>query len=274
MLILALAAAVLYGASDFYGGLLSRRAHYAFVGLVGQTAAATTAVLAALAIGSAAPSGAATLWGLAAGVGGAVGTLALYRGLSLGRMNVAGPLSAVGAAGVPVLVDIALGQRLTTAAVLGVGLAIPGIWLVSSESGRRGLGAGGVGEGLLAGLGFAVLFVCLDRAGDGAGLWPVAAGQVTAAVVLGVIAISSGRGAPRRAASWTAVWPGILGASATILYFFAAREGAMAIAAVITSLYPAFTVALAALVLRERTTLTHGAGLALCGVSVGAFVVG
>ncbi|MFG2004440.1 EamA family transporter [Spirillospora sp. NPDC048911] len=273
MLLLALAAATLYGASDFYGGLLSRRAHYAFVGLVGQTAAATAAVLAALVIGSAAPSGVATLWGLAAGVGGAVGTLALYRGLSRGRMNVAGPLSAVGAAGVPVLVDIAFGQRLTAAALLGVALAIPGIWLVSSESGRRGLAGGGVGEGLLAGLGFAVLFVCLDRAGDGAGLWPVAAGQVTAAVVLGVFALS-GRRAARQAATWTAVWPGILGASATILYFFAAREGALAIAAVITSLYPAFTVALAALMLRERTSLTHGAGLALCGVSVGAFVMG
>ncbi|GAA2637604.1 EamA family transporter [Actinomadura fulvescens] len=271
MLGLALAAAALYGASDFFGGLLSRRTHYALVGLVGQAAAATGAVLAALAIGSAAPGGAAIVWGLVAGAGGSVGTLALYRGLSRGRMNVAGPLSAVGAAGVPVLVDIAFGQRLTVAALLGIGLAIPGIWLVSSESGRRD--AGGVGEGLLAGLGFAVLFVCLDRAGDGAGLWPVAAGQVTAVAVLGAFALGGGR-AVRGRTPWTAVWPGILGVSATILYFLAAREGTLAIAAVITSLYPAFTVALAALALRERTSLVHGAGLALCAVSVGAFVTG
>ncbi|MFG2004597.1 EamA family transporter [Spirillospora sp. NPDC048911] len=273
MLVLALAAAAFYGASDFLGGLLSRRAHYAFVGLVGQTTATVATVLAAFALGSAAPGGAVLAWGLAAGIGAAVGTLALYRGLARGRMNVAGPLSAVGAAGVPVLVDIAFGQRLTVATMLGIGLAIPGIWLVSSESGRGGFAAGGVGEGLLAGLGFAVLFVCLDRAGDGAGLWPVAAGQAASVVVLAAVALRIRPNAPERA-SWTAIWPGVLGAAATILYFLAAHAGTMAIAAVITSLYPAFTVVLAAVVLRERTSLTHGAGLALCAVSVGAFVMG
>ncbi|GAA3953426.1 DMT family transporter [Actinomadura viridis] len=279
---LALAAAVLYGASDFLGGLLSRKVHYGLVGLVGQIAAATGGLTAALFFRSA-PDASEVLWGMAAGLGGALGTLALYRGLAAGRMNVAGPLSAVGAAGLPIPVALLTGQRFTTLAVLGVALAIPGIWLVSRQPGARGSGRAteGVGEGLLAGVGFAGLFVCLGQAGDGAGLWPVAASQLTGAVVLVTIVLSgtvrghrSGtRPGTWRRPPWTAIWPGVLGFSATLLYFLSARNGTTAISAVITSLYPAFTVVLAGLILRERTSLTHGAGLVLCAAAVGSFAV-
>ncbi|MFF5262116.1 EamA family transporter [Actinomadura viridis] len=297
---LALAAAVLYGTSDFLGGLLSRRFHYGLVGLVGQAAAAVGGLTAALSLRTA-PGASAVLWGMAAGLGGALGTLALYRGLAAGRMNVAGPLSAVGAAGLPIPVALLTGQRFTTLAVLGIALAVPGIWLVSRQpgardsdargSGARGSGRAteGVGEGLLAGVGFAALFVCLGQAGDGAGLWPVAASQLTGAVVLVTIVLcgtlrgqrsgtrpgqrSGTRPGTWRRPPWTAIWPGVLGFSATLLYFLSTRDGTMAISAVITSLYPAFTIVLAGLVLRERTSLAHGAGLVLCAASVGSFVV-
>ncbi|MEV4114631.1 hypothetical protein [Nonomuraea sp. NPDC049695] len=292
-ILFALAAAALYGASDFLGGLLSRRAPYALVGLVGQAAAALGGVVAALAV-SAHPGMGAIGWGIGAGIGGAVGTLALYRGLSRGRMNVAGPLSAVGAAGLPIPIDLLSGGKFTALAVVGVGLAIPGIWLVAAEPGKRD--GGGVAEGLLAGLGFAGLFVCLDRAGDTAGLWPVAASQLSAVAVLAVFVLAGRRGtahiveaahivegartgsaAPTGGTArvpWAAVWPGVLGVGATVLYFLSTREAMLAVSAVITSLYPAFTVALAALVLRERTSLAHAAGLLLCAASVGAFAVG
>lgn len=265
---LALGAAACYGVSDFVGGVLSRRAHYAVVGLTGQIASAAGALGAAVLLGSAGPGPRAVLFGAIAGVGSAVGTLALYRGMARGRMNVAGPLSAVGAASIPVLVTLVAGQALSAAAVVGICLAVPGIWLVASESGPRG--GGGVGEGLVSGAGFGVLFLCLDQAGDGAGLWPVAIAQLSAVVVLAAVVAKGTTGRPPLAA----VWPGLLGVTATILYFHAAHQGGAAVAAVITSLYPAFTVALAAVVVRERTTLVHGAGLVLCAVSVGVFVAG
>ncbi|WP_433514790.1 EamA family transporter [Nonomuraea sp. CA-143628] len=300
--LLALAAAALYGASDFLGGLLSRRTHYALVGLVGQSAAAIGGLAAALAV-SAQPSMGAIGWGIGAGLGGAVGTLALYRGLSRGRMNVAGPLSAVGAAGLPIPVDLLSGGEFTGLAVLGVALAIPGIWLVAAQPGKRGGdggGSAGVAEGLLAGLGFAALFVCLGRAGDTAGLWPVAASQLSAVVVLAVYTLAGRRDWQARAAQpveatrtagaarttgparlpwmaqvpWAAVWTGVLGVGATVMYFLSTREATLTVSAVITSLYPAFTIALAALVLRERTSLAHAAGLLLCAASVGAFAAG
>ncbi len=269
---LALGAAACYGVSDFVGGVLSRRAHYSVVGLAGQVASAAGALCAAALLGSAGPDLRAFLFSATAGVGSAVGTLALYRGMARGRMNVAGPLSAVGAASIPVLVALVAGQALSAAAVVGICLAVPGIWLVASESGpRRG---GGVGEGLVSGAGFGVLFLCLDQAGDGAGLWPVAIAQVSSVVVLAaVVAKGMATGTAGRP-PLAAVWTGLLGVAATILYFHAAHRGGAAVAAVITSLYPAFTVALAAVVVRERTTLVHGAGLVLCAVSVGVFVAG
>ncbi|MBO3752655.1 hypothetical protein J5X84_41950 [Streptosporangiaceae bacterium NEAU-GS5] len=288
-ILLALAAAALYGASDFLGGLLSRRMHYALVGLIGQCAAAIGGVSAAVALGPR-PNVTAIGWGIGAGLGAAVGTLALYRGLSRGRMSVAGPLSAVGAAGLPIPIDLLSGGRFTTLAALGVGLAIPGIWLVAAQPGKRG---GGVAEGLLAGVGFAALFVCLNRAGETAGLWPVAASQLSSVVVLVVFALAGRRAATaashatdaaqivdaaqiagKARSAWTALWPGVLGVSATILYTLSTHQASLGISAVITSLYPAFTVALAAVVLRERTSLAHVIGLLLCAASVGAFAVG
>ncbi|MFD9950759.1 EamA family transporter [Nonomuraea sp. NPDC059023] len=277
VLLLSVAAAVLYGTADFLGGLISRRTHYTVVGLIGQAAGALGATGAALTSNAPLPDGTTLLWGMGAGIGGAVGTLALYRGLAHGRMNIAGPLSAVTAAGIPVLVDLVFGAHLTTPTTLGICLAVPGIWLVSSGTGSR-RSSGGVGDGLLAGLGFAGLFICLNRAGDLAGLWPVATSQVMSAVILGTVALVSWVATRRPVTSapspWMALWPGVLAVSGTILYFIATHKGTLTAAAVLTSLYPAFTVILAALVLRERTSLLHSVGLALCAASVGAFVTG
>ncbi|WP_345711154.1 EamA family transporter, partial [Kineococcus glutinatus] len=172
--LLALASALAYGVSDFLGGVLSRRLHFALVGCAAQVAAvACTAALLALP-GTPAPRTGDLLWGAAAGVGSAVGSLALYRGLARGAMNVVAPLSAVGSAALPVLLGLALGERLPAAALVGVVLALPAIWLVSRSAGTGPAEAAGrgLGDGLLAGAGFALLFIGLERAGDGSGWWP------------------------------------------------------------------------------------------------------
>lgn len=271
---LAVTAAVCYGSSDFLGGLLSRGAHYARVGVVMQGAAALAVMLLVLLRGEPGPDGAPLLWGALAGVGGAVGTLALYRGLAAGTMNIAAPLSAVGAAGLPVLIDVILGERLSTAATLGVLAALPGVWLVSRSAGppTSGRAAAGVVEGLLAGVGFATLFIGLDLAGDQDGLWPVASSQVVSFVLLVGYAVALRPGGARVSA-W-AVVPGLLAVTAVVLFTAATQLGSLTLAAVVTSLYPAVTVLLARLVLREETTYAHAIGMALCAACVVAFAWG
>lgn len=266
---LALVAAATFGVSDFLAGMSSRRISYVVVGLVSQSSA-TALVWAALATTSSPrPTAHALAWGLVSGVGGGVGSLALYRGLGHGQMAVVGPLSAVGSAALPAVVGIALGDRPSALAVTGVLLAMPAVWLVSrSPRGRSGPSATGVADGLVAGAGFGLLFIGLARAGDAAGLWPVAVGQsVSMLLQIGVVANRRPARPNRRAVILPAV-VGVMSISATLLYFLATHHGLLVIVAVLTSLYPGVTVLLAALLLRERIAASQRLGLGLCVAAV------
>ena len=103
--VVALLAAVGYGSSDFIGGLAARRVSPWAVALAGQLAGASAMLAAGLCLpGRARPVDFA--WALMAGLGSALGSVFLYRGLARGRMGVVAPVSGVGAALVPVIVGV------------------------------------------------------------------------------------------------------------------------------------------------------------------------
>lgn len=273
-ILFALGSALSYGAADFVAGWLSRRDHYARVALLTQLAAASGALLASVVVGGR-PSAASLVWGGISGLGGGLGTLALYRGLARGRMNVVAPLSGVLAAGLPALFGVVLGERPSAMATVGLVVALPAVWLTARGEGGPQTDATrttSVVDGLLAGLGFTVLFIGLQRARGGAGLWPTASSQVVALVPMAWLYVRTarerrdGRGAP-----WTRSGPvltGALVALAATFYFLAAQRGMLTVVAVLTSLYPAVTVALARWLLSERIGAWQGVGLALAAVSV------
>jgi uncharacterized membrane protein len=129
--------------------------------------------------------------------------------------------------------------------------------------------------GLIAGGGFALLFIGLDRGGSGSGLWPVAGASVTELVA--AVGLAAGTGNVRLPAGrprWLSVITGAAGALGTILYFLATHEGFLAVTAVLTSLYPAVTIVLARTVLGERLTVPRLAGLALAAACVALIAVG
>lgn len=271
--LLGLASALAFGVSDFLAGLGARRLHFLWVALLGQSVGVLVAVVTAVQIGgSAAPH--AWAWGAASGLGSAVGTLALYRGFGHGEMAVVGPLSAVGAAALPAMVGAAIGDRLPWYGLLGVLLALPAIWLMASTGSPRGGSIrAGVWDGLVAGAGFAFFFIALDLAGSGSGLWPVMAGQVVALGLAATSALVLRPALPklRDGGGNLATIPllaGAVGIAATLLYFFAAHAGSLTVAAVLTSVYPGVTVALAAIVIHERPTRRQLNGLALGAVAV------
>jgi drug/metabolite transporter (DMT)-like permease len=272
--LLALGSALAYGLSDFLGGLVSRRTSAWSVALVAQSSSAVCALVAALFIGGD-PRPVHFAWAVLAGVGGGVGACFLYRGFAAGRMSVVGPVSAVGAALLPVLVGVVTGERPSLVVWVGVLAALPGIWLVSSTPedplapGRDRAPTGGVVDGVLAGLGFGVLFAALGQVPDSAGWWPLSACQAVSIPSVLVLAMVLGadwvpRGRPVR----LAVLCGPLGASATGLFLLASQHGYLTVAAVVSSLYPASTVLLAAVLLHERIHRAQGVGLALCAVAV------
>ena len=267
--ILGLAAAILYGGSDFGGGLVSRRLGFLPVSVVGSAAAAVLAWVALLVFGGPGPSVHAVAWGLAAGLGGGTGSLILYRGLARGQMSVVGPVSAVAAAAVPVAAGIALGERPPLLAMIGIVVALPAIVLVATSGSARGILSPALLDGLGAGVAFGVLFIGLAQAGKGAGLWPVASEQ-TGALLL-TAAVAAGSRVPLGAAIRAAGWPALAGASgmtATLLYFYATHFSMLATAAVLVSLYPGVTVLLARTVLHERFSPAQRAGLGLCTLAV------
>jgi EamA-like transporter family len=137
-IVLALASAIGYGGSDFAGGLASRDAPVIAVTLLGAVVGAVIVAAALPFAASPGPSAAALAWGFGAGLGGTMGAFALYLGFRYAAFSVAGPLSAVGAAGFSVLAGLLYGERPTALALAGIGLALP---RVSDRDGGRQVGS-------------------------------------------------------------------------------------------------------------------------------------
>jgi uncharacterized membrane protein len=266
-ILLALLAAVSYGLADFVGGVLSRRASPWAVALMAQVGGAVL-VFALTLVVPGEPTRADVLWSVVAGLGNGLGTAFLYRGLSSGRMGVVAPVSGVGAALVPVVVGVLAGERPAVLVWVGILLALPGIWLVSREPTSGGLGPG-LADGVLAGLGFGILFAALAQIPESAGFLPLALNQVVAGVaIIAVALVLRMPWVPREPRALAGVVSGALGALATGAFLVATHGGYLTVTAVLASLYPAFTVMLAATVLREHVHRAQAVGLGLCAVAV------
>jgi drug/metabolite transporter (DMT)-like permease len=277
-ILLSLAAAIIYGGADFIGGVTTRRSSALAVVLLSELAGfGLLAALVPLFGGS--PSGA-VLWGGASGLAGAAGVVLLYRGLALGPMAVVAPITAVEAASVPVFFGLLIGERPSSSALLGVAVALVAIVLVSSADDARdspGFSAGnrpGVAEALGAGLAFGAYFILLERAGDESGLWALITGRTVSIAAVGALAAM--KRTQLRTDRLTAigiVLAGFLDVTANVFYVLALQEGLLALVAVVTSMYPASTVVLARVVLRERFRVPQlaGLGLAAAGVVLIAF---
>ena len=275
--LLALGGAVAYGVSDFVGGLVSRRSSVWPVAVFACTGALLGSVVLALTVPGD-PSRSDVLWGLLAGVGSGSGTAFLYRGLAGGRMGVVAPVSAVGATTIPVLIGVLGGERPSVLVWLGILAALPGIWLVASEDADPSAtesAASGLLDGVLAGVGFGVLFAALGQVPSEAGYWPLVANQLTSVgSVLVAALLMGGDPRPRSRLDWWGLASGLLASVAVLGFLLAADQGLLSVSAVLTSLYPAVTVLLASLVLREHIHRIQSVGLALCAAAVVLVAIG
>lgn len=273
-IVLSLLSAVAYGVSDFLGGIFAKRVSAWQVAVVGQSSSMVCTGVAAIAVGGS-PTGHDLLFGALAGLGGGFGAAFLYRGLSTARMSVVAPLSGVGAALIPVAVGLGTGDRPSVTALVGVVLAFPAITLISRVADDSAAHRSGVGDGVLAGLGFGLLFTFLGQVGDGGALYPLALSQVTSVVAIVLTAVVLRRPwVPRGRPAWTAAWMGPLGAVAQGAFLLATQHGLLSVVSVISSLYPASTVLLAAVLLRERVQRWQAIGLALAALAVSMVALG
>lgn len=266
-ILLGLASAITYGAADFVGGLVSKRVNVLVVVALSQTFG-TVLLVAALPFFEGEATGTAFGWGAAAGVAGTTGVVMLYRGLAKGRMSVVAPLTAVEAAVVPVVFGLVTGERPSATALAGSLIALLAIALVSTAPSpggteRQGMRSPGVLDALGAGLAFGAFFVFLDGTGDDAGMWPLV-GARGASFMLAVVALAATRRrpVPPPGTALPIAGAGVLDVTANLLYLLATQRGLLSIVAVLTSLYPASTVLLARIFLKERLVRAQLVGIA------------
>jgi len=266
--VLALAAAAAFGAADFLGGLASRRAPIVTVILVSQ--AVGLGFLAILAPLLDPPAGTEALaFGALAGLAYGGGILMLYRALAIGRMSVVAPITGVLALALPVAFGLLTGEHPGPTAFSGIGLAALSIVLISREpSAPAGpppepLAGRAVPIALGAGVGMGLFFIALGQTSARDGLWPLLAARVVSTGGFALLALltRAALGLPK-AVRILALAGGVLDLLANLFYLLAVRQGLISLAATLTSLYPAATVLLAALVLRERIRGAQALGLA------------
>jgi drug/metabolite transporter (DMT)-like permease len=294
-----------WGTGDFAGGLASRRASVGLTLLVSQGLGLLLGLVMLGQVGEGLPPLAALLWAALAGLSGIGGVACFYRGLSGGTMALVAPLAGVIGAVLPAGVALVAGEQVSTVRLVGLVLAIGAIALISVPQRRGGrlghLRAVDLGLAVLAGLGFAGFFLFLDRstAVGGVRWWPLVTIRLTGllAVLLAVAALTlTGRGVgPRqrlatilgrhrlRATSaelgWLAVGlpfllAGVGDLGGNVFFMLANDSGTLAVAVVLSSLYPVVTALLAALLLHERLGRAHASGVGLAALAAALVGVG
>lgn len=271
--LVALLAALIYGAADFLGGIATRRATMIGTVLTTQGAGLAFLLLVTPLLPDATVARHDVTFGAVAGVTGSVGVALLYLALAIGPMSVVAPITAVCAAVVPLGIGLALGERPHLLAWAGVALALLSVGLLSQSDTAEPQHDGaprqparlgrGVQVALASGVAIGGFFSALAQTSSAAVLWPLAISRMVSLALFLTVALASGRpaGVPRAALA-PALACGLLDMVANALYLAAARQGQLGLVATLASLYPASTVLLARVVLGERLGAWQQAGVA------------
>jgi drug/metabolite transporter (DMT)-like permease len=256
-----LASAACWGAGDFCGGLATRRTHVYSVILASQVVGVVMLIGLALAFGEALPAPVYLLWGAAGGLAGTLGLVAFYRALASGQMGVAAPVGGVIGAATPAILGAFLQGGPGTLRLIGFALALVAVWLISRTE-NTSVRARELGMPVLAGLCFGVFFIVIHRASETAVFWPLVAARLTSLSTLTLIAILTRQPrVPEKTHLPLIALVGVMEVGGNAFYALAARAGRLDVAAVISSLYPAGTVWLAWLILKERITRVQSVGV-------------
>ncbi len=207
-------------------------------------------------------------WSTIGGVFGGIGIVSLYRGLAVGRMGIVAPVTGVLAAMIPVVAGIVLEGWPDALVMVGIGVALVAVILVSRVADEGG-GRAGLGLALLSGSTIGLFGVCIAQISDGHVFGPLAIVRGAEAVlIVSVIVVrrAAWRPAPRFVPGILAV--GVLDMVGNGAYILAVQSGALAVASVVSSLYPVTTVILATVILRERVTRSHAVGIGLAALAI------
>lgn len=269
----AMGAVCTWGLSDFIGGYAARRFESFFLAALGHLSGTVMVVALALMAHQKVPAFHDLRWACLAGAASGIALALFYRALAEGGMGIAAPVTAVLSAGIPTVVGM-VGEGLPgLPAVFGFVLALAGIWLISRP--EKSVRPRGLGLAVLAGLGFALLFILIRKAGSGSALWIAAASRASALVVTGSVVVAWRKFSPVYPLGFAlALCAGCVDVSGTIFFILASQHGRLDTSVVLCSFYPVVTVLLARMVLKERFTLWKTVGILSALASVPLIVSG
>ena len=283
-ILLAISSSALYGAADFFGGFASRLISVLLVALIANVVAAILFVGLAGIYSPYSLSVNDIKWSVGAGLFMGSAAICLYHSLSIGRMSVVAPITAICAILLPVASDLIFGVNISTLSKGGIFLASISIVLIAQERKTQTIKIGQVRSGLiqkyksilyavLAGLGIGVFYIFTKQTSTNSGLWPLLIIRMVS-ILITFTAILVAKKKHSQEIRWAksgvllACLVGILDAFANTTYLLAVREGQLSIVATLTSLYPASTLLLARLVLKEKLNAIQIAGLTLTAVAI------
>jgi len=275
VVVLGLLSAITWGAGDFGGGLLSRRAPLfgivAVTQLVGMAAALVLAVLR----GEPVPGTLDIAWAIGAGIFGMAGMTMLYHGLAVGRMGVVAPVTGVIGAVIPVIVSFAFEGMPPPIAIAGIVVALVAVVLVTRAPGHQVGRPSGINWALGAGIAIGGFNLCIGGFSPAGAFGPLVIVRLVQSLLLAIVIVA-----------WRQPWRiprdivpkvagiGLLDMAGNAAFIMAAQVGQLAIAAVLASLYPVMTVLLAIALLHERLTRSHVVGVAMTALAIAMIAAG
>lgn len=265
---LALVSAGVWGAGDFCGGRASKRAHQFQVLAVAAASGIVLLAFSAVLTREPLPTPLALAWAAAAGLAGALGISALYRGLAIGSAATVAPTAAVVTAVLPVLVSAVTAGLPDSTQLVGFAVAAAGIWLVAGGLPGAAAAAAGVRLALLAGIGFGAFLVLIAQVPATMVFIPLAVARCLMLLTAFVLMFTAGQKIPSPLAHPVALLAGILDAGGNVFYMLAREHTRLDVAAVLSSLYPVATVALARLVVHEPVSGRQWIGAGVCLAAV------
>jgi drug/metabolite transporter (DMT)-like permease len=271
-----LAASLSWGSGDFCGGLASRRLNATLVVIAAYSVGFVLMIGLALAWREALPSPLDILWGVLGGLAGGLGLMLFYSALAVGRMGIVAPTSATLTAGLPVLFSIVTQGAPSLLQIGGFVAALCAVIMISSPEREKGRPRG-LWLALLAGCCFGCFFILISRVSSHAVFWPLAVARLSSVLLLLVLAFFSKKRAQEHASAkgtfWRTLLPlilgsGIMDAFGNAFFVLSSHSGRLDVASVLSSLYPAVTTLLAALLLRERVNRLQGLGILLALIAI------
>ena len=264
-----------WGAADFIGGLATRRTSAYRVLFLAEIAGMIPFTLLAILLREPFPPISDMFIGAGSSLIGLAGLLFLYRALASGQMTIAAPVSALFAAVIPVIFGFLVLGVPSAATLAAFGLAFAAVWLISqTDLANWRFSLSDLRMPLLSGFFFGLYFLTLHRATLNAFFWPLTAARFAGFAAIGIYALLARQPAlPPRDLWWTSVVNGVLDIGGNAFYVLAAQTGRIDVAAVLGALYPASTVLLAWLILKERLTWTQTLGVLLAFIAIVLFTL-